>query len=154
MKYADAIFHRLKTSSTHTSGVIVEFIPLQNVKGFLVTLNLLAYADNIKISTQSHMKSSIEFPGKSLLKCQYLCQDTDRLILHDRILVQHERLPSGTTKVTLQSLLDYRKNRCEEVVASASVEVRSKKQHIYYLQHPVDCSLQQTTINRIDRGFL
>ena len=110
MKYADAIFHRLKTSSTHTSDVIEEFIPLQNVKGLFVTLDLLAYADNINFLTQSYMKTSEEFPGKSLLKCQYLCQETDRLILQDRFLVQHERLPSGTMKVTLQSFFDYRKN--------------------------------------------
>ena len=60
MKYADAIFHRLKTSSTHTSDVIVEFIPLQNVKGLFVTLHLLAYADYINLSTQSYMKCSEE----------------------------------------------------------------------------------------------
>jgi hypothetical protein len=107
MKYADAIFHRLKTSSTHTSGVIVEVIPLQNVEGLFVTRDLLASADNINLSMQSCITSSKEFPGKSLLKYQYRCQETDRLILQDRILIQHERLPSGTMKVTLQSFLDY-----------------------------------------------
>lgn len=60
MKYADAIFHRLKTSSTQTSGVIVEFIPLQNVEGVFVTGDLLAYADNINLSMQSYMTSSKE----------------------------------------------------------------------------------------------
>lgn len=52
MKYADAIFHRLKTSSTHTSGVIVEFIPLQNVEGLFTTRDLLAYSDDINLLMQ------------------------------------------------------------------------------------------------------
>ena len=53
MKYADAIFHRLKTSSTHTSDVIVEFIQLQNIERMFVTRDLLAYADDIIILIQS-----------------------------------------------------------------------------------------------------